>query len=74
MANSEVQNYVAVQGLPVGVSDLIGFEESISESVDVFILEEAEPSDEMSESVVVTLGGTPTVSDSISESVEVSIS
>jgi len=52
---SQFANYIPVQGLPAGVSDLISGTESLSESVTVDNEGTANSSETMSESVVVTV-------------------
>ncbi len=52
---SQFANYVPIQDLPAGVSDLISAVESLSESVVVDNEGTANPTETMSESVVVTV-------------------
>jgi len=52
---SQFANYIPVQGLPAGVSDLISAVEGLSESVTVDNEGTANSSETMSESVVVTV-------------------
>jgi len=52
---SQFYNYIPLQDLPAGVSDLISGTESLSESVVVDNEGTANPSESMSESVLVTV-------------------